>query len=93
MPTESCWIRRPILVTSFPAETFEGCRCSGVVIGNFHGVATATSCPLVDHNSDDNADDSCPPNYTYNTAFRLLNSLFSPVARSWQCGGQGFESP
>jgi hypothetical protein len=43
--------------------------------------------------SDDNADDSCTRNYVHNRAFRLLNSLFSALARSWQCGGQGFESP
>ena len=47
---------------------------------------------LLDHKSDDNADDSCTPNYFYNTAFRLLNSLFSGRARFWQCGGHGFES-
>jgi len=47
----------------------------------------------VDHSSDDNADDSSGPNYAYDTAFRPINSLFSTVARSWQCGGQGLDSP
>jgi hypothetical protein len=35
---------------------------------------------------DDNADDSCSPNYIHNGALRLLNSLFSDHARSWQPG-------
>jgi hypothetical protein len=48
---------------------------------------------VYDDDSDDNADDSCPTNYFHNTAFRLLNCLFTLLARSWQCGGQGFESP
>jgi hypothetical protein len=49
--------------------------------------------PLVDLSFDDNADDSCAPNYAYDTAFRLLNSLSSDPARSWQCGGHGFDAP
>ena len=53
----------------------------------------AWSTPSADHSFDDNADDSCAPNYAHDTAFRLLNSLFSDPACSWQCGGQGFESP
>jgi hypothetical protein len=61
------------------------------------GRASSTSrtegAPHVDHRFDDNADDSCALNYAYNTAFGLLNSLFSDPACSWQCGGQGFESP
>ena len=47
----------------------------------------------IDHKFDDNADDSCAPNYAYDTAFRLLNSLSSDPARSWQCGGHGFDAP
>ena len=49
--------------------------------------------PGVDHNPDDNADDSRAPSYGYDTTLRSLNSLFTDFARSWQCGGQGFESP
>jgi hypothetical protein len=47
----------------------------------------------IDDKSDDNADDSCPPNYVHNGTPRLLNSLYSDPACFWQCGGQGFESP
>jgi hypothetical protein len=47
----------------------------------------------VDHNSDDNADDSCALNHIDDKVLQLLNSLVSDPAWSWQCGGQGFESP
>jgi hypothetical protein len=43
----------------------------------------------LDHKSDDNADDSCSPNYIHNGALRLLNSLFSDPVRSWQVGVRG----
>jgi len=42
---------------------------------------------------DDNADDSCTLGYAYHATYWLLNSLFTVAACSWQCGGQGFESP
>jgi hypothetical protein len=45
-----------------------------------------------DHSFDDAADDSCALNYAHNNPFWPLNRLFSEPARSWQCGGQGFES-
>jgi hypothetical protein len=48
---------------------------------------------VADHISDDNADDSHAPNYAHNICFRTVSYLFSALARSWQCGGQGFESP
>ena len=46
-----------------------------------------------DDNFDDNPDDSY---YLYNTNYSPkmpLNCLFRGCACSWQCGGQGFESP
>ena len=46
----------------------------------------------LDHKSDDNADDSCAPNYAHNSALRLVNRPFRRSAWSWQCAGQGFES-
>jgi hypothetical protein len=46
-----------------------------------------------DDSFDGNCDDSCAPNYAYNTTNCLLNSLFTTPASSWQCGGQGFDSP
>jgi len=46
-----------------------------------------------DHSLDDNADDSCTPDYVSNDIKLLVNGLFSDAVRSWQCGGQGFESP
>jgi hypothetical protein len=42
---------------------------------------------------DDNADDSCLPNYVAYAAIRDLSPLVTDSACSWQCGGQGFESP
>jgi hypothetical protein len=48
---------------------------------------------LADHSFDDNADDTCASNYANNTAYGLLNGQFTAPACSWQCGGQGFESP
>jgi hypothetical protein len=48
---------------------------------------------VIDDSSDDNFDDSCVLNYADNTPIRLLKALFEPCAWSWQCGGQGFESP
>jgi hypothetical protein len=47
----------------------------------------------VDHDFDDNADDSCPFDHAHSSAARRPSSLFTGSARSWQCGGQGFESP
>ena len=41
---------------------------------------------LVDISFDDNADDSCTPNYFYDSSNDPLNSLFTASARSWQCG-------
>ncbi len=48
---------------------------------------------IADDSSDDNRDDSCTPNYADNTALFDLFCLFRHFAWSWQCGGQGFESP
>jgi hypothetical protein len=47
----------------------------------------------VDDNSDDNGDDSYCPNHDTYTTIANLSCLFTASARSWQCGGQGFESP
>ena len=65
-----------------------------VVEGSRHGTE-ACGCLLrsIDHNSDDNADDSCGPNYTYDKTFRPAIPPVQRLAPSWQCGGQGFESP
>jgi hypothetical protein len=49
--------------------------------------------PLSDDNSDDNADDSCCLNHVAYTTMRGPSRLVTVSARSWQCGGQGFESP
>jgi hypothetical protein len=49
--------------------------------------------PLFDDNSDDNADDSCCLNHVAYTTMRGPSRLVTVSARSWQCGGQGFESP
>ena len=46
-----------------------------------------------DDSLDDNCDDSCCPS---DAAYRTMCSrscLVTVSARSWQCGGQGFESP
>jgi hypothetical protein len=49
--------------------------------------------PLADHISDDNGDDSCAQDYAHNSVLWLTRGLFARAAWSWQCGGQGFESP
>ena len=54
---------------------------------------TNTAAPIGDDNSDDNRDDSCAPNNGHDSEKTCLFSLFTHSARSWQCGGQGFESP
>jgi hypothetical protein len=46
-----------------------------------------------DDTFDDNADDSYAPNAAHNSPKTDLSCLFSDPARSWRCGGQGFESP
>lgn len=61
--------------------------CAQIRVDSASG--TRQSDDAVDHNFDDNADDSCPPNYADNTTSRPLNSLFTLPARSWQSGGQG----
>jgi hypothetical protein len=66
---------------------------AGEFAGRTGKLQLSTTRVSIDHKSDDNADDSCAPNYGYDTAFRLLNGLFSNPAHFWQCGGQGFESP
>jgi hypothetical protein len=49
-------------------------------------------CPA-DDNFDDNRDDSCAYNAAAYSPKVLVNRLVRSAARSWQCGGQGFESP
>jgi hypothetical protein len=44
---------------------------------------------LADHSFYDNADDNCASNYANNTAYGLLNGLFTTSAGSWQCGVTG----
>jgi len=46
-----------------------------------------------DDNFDDNRDDSCCLHDTNYRPKMALNCLFRGCARSWQGGGQGFESP
>jgi hypothetical protein len=46
-----------------------------------------------DHKSDDNPDDSRTPNNARNCPSRVVFCLVTRFAWSWQCGGQGFESP
>lgn len=48
---------------------------------------------IADDNCDDNPDDSCTPNNAHDNAKMVLSCLVVYFARSWQCGGQGFESP
>jgi hypothetical protein len=42
---------------------------------------------------DDNRDDNYSLNYGNRSPKSLLSCLVTAPARSWQCGGQGFESP
>jgi hypothetical protein len=46
-----------------------------------------------DDNSDDNPDDSCTPNNAHNCPKMVVSCLVTASARSWWCGGPGFESP
>jgi hypothetical protein len=56
-------------------------------------VGVRSSGPRADNNSDDNTGDKCCLNHVTYTTIRGLTCLFTRSARSWQCGGQGFESP
>jgi hypothetical protein len=47
----------------------------------------------VDDNLDDNCDDNYSLNYGNYSPKSLLSCQVTAPARSWQCGGQGFESP
>jgi hypothetical protein len=47
----------------------------------------------VDYNRDDNHDDNYSLNYGNYSPKSLLSCQVTAPARSWQCGGQGFESP
>jgi hypothetical protein len=49
--------------------------------------------PRSDDNLDDNCDDSCCPSDAPYTTICARSCLVTASARSWQCGGQGFESP
>jgi hypothetical protein len=42
--------------------------------------------------SDDNRDDNCSPNNGHHRRILGVSCLVTSSARSWQCGGQGFES-
>jgi hypothetical protein len=46
-----------------------------------------------DDSSDDNRDDSGHLNYVPYSAKMHVSCLVTSPACSWQCGGQGFESP
>jgi hypothetical protein len=46
-----------------------------------------------DDSFDDNHDDNCFLNHHPYTAEPPASCLFTVPAWSWQCGGQGFESP
>jgi hypothetical protein len=46
-----------------------------------------------DDNSDDNHDASRGLGYANDSTVRLRNTPVTSSARSWRCGGQGFESP
>ena len=46
-----------------------------------------------DHESDDNPDDRRTPNNAHNCPSRAVFCLVTRCAWSWQCGGQGCESP
>jgi hypothetical protein len=48
---------------------------------------------VADDDSDDNPDDSCTPNNAHDCTKMVVSCLITAPARSWQCGGQGFESP
>ena len=48
---------------------------------------------LFDDSFDDNRDDSYPFNHGVYGPDVQLSRLVTASARSWQCGGQGFESP
>ena len=56
-------------------------------------LAIVTAKSAVDDNSDDNLDDIGPSNHHRYIPEMRLSSLFTAHACSWQCGGQGFESP
>ena len=47
---------------------------------------------LADHSFYDNADDNRASNHANNTAYGLLNGLFTTSAGSWQCGRHGIDS-
>ena len=48
---------------------------------------------MSDDNPDDNADDTRSLDGAAYKAFLMKPCLFRACACSWQCGGQGFESP
>ena len=66
-----------------------GSLCGGPVEGaprrGFHARA--------DDDFDDNPDDSYHSNHTHYSPILAVSCLFRGCACSWQCGGQGFESP
>jgi hypothetical protein len=47
----------------------------------------------VNWSGDDNLDDNYSLNYRNYRPISPLSCLVTAPARSWQCGGQGFESP
>jgi hypothetical protein len=57
------------------------------------GVCPAAAQLSNDDSSDDNRDDTGPLNYAPYSPKIHLSCLVMAPACSWQCGGQGFESP
>jgi hypothetical protein len=55
--------------------------------------STSATQRIADDNSDDNPDYSCTPDNAHNCPKTVLSCLVTHSACSWQCGGQGFESP
>ena len=68
----------------------------GVLLGqvdDFRCESVRLDRPIDDDNSDDNPDDSCTLNDGHDCPITGLSCLVTTPALSWQCGGQGFESP
>jgi hypothetical protein len=58
-----------------------------------HDVAGFPGSWSVDDSLDDNGHDNYSLNCGNYSSKSLLSCLVTAPARSWQCGGQGFESP
>jgi hypothetical protein len=81
------------LTAQHNALTTFGVKANRICRPRSAGTAETRRNPRSDDSLDDNCDDSFCPSDAAHTTICGRSCLVTASARSWQCGGQGFESP